>query len=211
MCSWTAKRYNKTCREMYERLKAKGKPERVIKIAIANKLLKQVFAVATSKQKYIENYQPTAAVAASSSTIANGANLIYNAATGTWESDTVEAYFDSDTWQANPWGLEFRLELSDTQFYWRNATSSLMYYFKEYRVIRIADGALDWMQLTDNLPAGHQRYVWRDNSLNLYNSGDQEEMKVRIYGGVGYWQEYHIILSVGIGYNDNHLLIKRLR
>jgi transposase len=58
MCSWTAKRYNKTCREMYERLKAKGKPERVIKVAIANKLLKQVFAVATSKQKYIENYQP---------------------------------------------------------------------------------------------------------------------------------------------------------
>lgn len=42
---------------MYERLKKKGKPERVIKIAIANKLLKQAFAVATSKQKYIENYQ----------------------------------------------------------------------------------------------------------------------------------------------------------
>ena len=57
MCSWTAKRYNKTCKQMYERLEAKGKPERVIKIAIANKLLKQIFAVATSKQKYIENYQ----------------------------------------------------------------------------------------------------------------------------------------------------------
>ena len=46
MCSWTAKRYNKTCKEMYERLHAKGKPERVIKVAIANKLLKQIFAVA---------------------------------------------------------------------------------------------------------------------------------------------------------------------
>jgi len=57
MCSWTAKRYNKTCKEMYQRLQAKGKPERVIKIAIANKLLKQIFAVATTKQKYIENYQ----------------------------------------------------------------------------------------------------------------------------------------------------------
>jgi transposase len=57
MCSWTAKRYNKTCKQMYERLKEKGKPERVIKVAIANKLLKQIFAVATSKQKYIENYQ----------------------------------------------------------------------------------------------------------------------------------------------------------
>lgn len=58
MCSWTAKYYNKTCREMYERLKTKGKAERVIKVAIANKLLKQAFAVATTKQKYIENYQP---------------------------------------------------------------------------------------------------------------------------------------------------------
>lgn len=57
LCSWSAKRCNKTCREMYERLKAKGKPERVIKIAIANKLLKQAFAVATTKQKYLENYQ----------------------------------------------------------------------------------------------------------------------------------------------------------
>lgn len=58
MCSWTAKRCNKTCKEMYERLKKNGKPERVIKIAIANKLLKQAFAVATSKQKYVENYKP---------------------------------------------------------------------------------------------------------------------------------------------------------
>lgn len=58
MCSWTAKKYNKRCKEMYERLKAKGKPERVIKVAIANKLLKQAFAIATSKEKYIENYQP---------------------------------------------------------------------------------------------------------------------------------------------------------
>lgn len=58
MCSWTAKRYNKTCREMYERLHKKGKQERVIKIAIANKLLKQAFAVATTKQKYRENYKP---------------------------------------------------------------------------------------------------------------------------------------------------------
>lgn len=58
MCSWTAKRCNKTCIEMYQRLKEKGKPERVIKVALANKLLKQAFAVTKSKQKYIENYQP---------------------------------------------------------------------------------------------------------------------------------------------------------
>ena len=57
MCTWTAKTCNKGCNEMYERLKAKGKPERVIKIAIANKLLKQAFAVVTKKQPYDKNYQ----------------------------------------------------------------------------------------------------------------------------------------------------------
>ena len=58
MCSWTAKRYNKACVEMYERLKKKGKPERVIKIALANKLLKQAFAIAKNKTTFDENYQP---------------------------------------------------------------------------------------------------------------------------------------------------------
>ncbi|MCS3868738.1 transposase [Chryseobacterium ginsenosidimutans] len=52
LCSWSAKRWNAKCKEMYERLKAKGKPERVIKIAIANKLIKQIFAIGKSKEKY---------------------------------------------------------------------------------------------------------------------------------------------------------------
>ena len=52
LCSWSAKRWNTKCKEMYERLKAKGKPERVIKIAIANKLIKQIFAIGKSKEKY---------------------------------------------------------------------------------------------------------------------------------------------------------------
>lgn len=58
MCTWTAKFCNDGCRSMYDRLKAKGKPERVIKIAIANKLLKQAFAVVTKNQPYEKNYQP---------------------------------------------------------------------------------------------------------------------------------------------------------
>ncbi|TMZ55993.1 IS110 family transposase, partial [Klebsiella pneumoniae] len=58
MCSWTAKRYNKACKVMYDRLRQRGKPERVIKIAIANKLLKTCFAIAKSKGKYQENYIP---------------------------------------------------------------------------------------------------------------------------------------------------------
>src|SRR5690606_16280688 len=56
LCSWSAKHCNIACVEMYNRLKSFGKPERVIKIAIANKLLKQAFAIAKSKIKYQENY-----------------------------------------------------------------------------------------------------------------------------------------------------------
>ena len=59
LCSWTAKDYNKACSQMYERLKLAGKPERVIKIAIANKLLKQAFAIANSRSMYEENYYKT--------------------------------------------------------------------------------------------------------------------------------------------------------
>ena len=55
LCSWSAKHCNKTCKEMYDRLKAKGKPERVIKVAIANKLIKQIFAIGKSSQNYNEN------------------------------------------------------------------------------------------------------------------------------------------------------------
>ncbi len=56
MASWSAKRHNKQAIEMYERLKFKGKPERVIKVAIANKLIKQAFAIVNSGKKYDENY-----------------------------------------------------------------------------------------------------------------------------------------------------------
>lgn len=58
MCSWSAKKCNNGCISMYNRLKEKGKPERVIKIALANKLLKQAFAIVTKKINYAENYMP---------------------------------------------------------------------------------------------------------------------------------------------------------
>jgi transposase len=57
LCSWSAKKYNVYCKELYERLKAKAKPERVIKIAIANKLLRQAFAIAKNLRKFENNYQ----------------------------------------------------------------------------------------------------------------------------------------------------------
>ena len=56
VCSWSAMRYNKACKELYERLVAKGKAKKLALIAVANKLLKQAFAIATQKTKYNENY-----------------------------------------------------------------------------------------------------------------------------------------------------------
>jgi len=56
LCSWSAKRCNPDCVKMYNRLKEKGKPERVIKVALANKLLKQAFSIIKNKTYYTENF-----------------------------------------------------------------------------------------------------------------------------------------------------------
>jgi transposase len=56
VASWSAKRCNKACRELYERLLAKGKAKKLALIAVANKLLKQAFAIAKAQSKYQENY-----------------------------------------------------------------------------------------------------------------------------------------------------------
>lgn len=56
VCSWSAKRCNKACRDLYERLLAKGKARKLALIAVANKLLKQAFAIAKTKSKYQQNY-----------------------------------------------------------------------------------------------------------------------------------------------------------
>lgn len=45
LCSWTAKSCNPQCKALYEKLEKKGKPEKVMKVAIAHKLLRQVFGV----------------------------------------------------------------------------------------------------------------------------------------------------------------------
>jgi hypothetical protein len=42
MCSFTACKYNKACRDIYERIVAKGKSKKLALIAVCNKLLKQV-------------------------------------------------------------------------------------------------------------------------------------------------------------------------
>jgi transposase len=55
LCTWTAQKCNAHCKELKERLEQKGKPARVIKIAMANKLLRIAFAVAKSKTAYDKN------------------------------------------------------------------------------------------------------------------------------------------------------------
>jgi len=58
LCSWSAKRYNEQCKEMADRLKQKCKPNKVINVAIASKLIRQAFAIGKSGQEYQQNYQP---------------------------------------------------------------------------------------------------------------------------------------------------------
>jgi transposase len=55
LCSFSASKYNKACRDLYERLVAKGKSKKLALIAVANKLLKQVFAIAKSGIPFDEN------------------------------------------------------------------------------------------------------------------------------------------------------------
>jgi len=56
MCSWTAKTKNQQCAALYERLSKKGKPEKVIKVAIAHKLIRQIFGVIKSGQPFSNEY-----------------------------------------------------------------------------------------------------------------------------------------------------------
>ncbi len=56
VCAWSAKQWNKACSELYERLVTKGKSKRLALIAVANKLIKQAFAIATNNTTYDANY-----------------------------------------------------------------------------------------------------------------------------------------------------------
>lgn len=59
MCSFNACKYNKACRDLYERIIAKGKSKKLALIAVCNKLLKQAFAIAKSGLVYDDGYRST--------------------------------------------------------------------------------------------------------------------------------------------------------
>lgn len=52
MAATSAIRCNKACKDLYDRLRAKGKPHKVALIAAVNKLIKQAFAIAKSGKPY---------------------------------------------------------------------------------------------------------------------------------------------------------------
>jgi len=56
MLGITAIKHNPQCKKFYERLRQAGKPFKVANIAVANKLLRQIFAVVKYKREYDPNY-----------------------------------------------------------------------------------------------------------------------------------------------------------
>lgn len=58
MAARSAKLYNQSCKELYERLRVKGKAHRQAMIAVVNKLLKQAFAIVETGTLYEKDYQP---------------------------------------------------------------------------------------------------------------------------------------------------------
>lgn len=59
IASWTAIRYNTSCKECYQRLRSKGKPGKVALVAVSNKLVRQAFAVVKSNKEYIDGFVST--------------------------------------------------------------------------------------------------------------------------------------------------------
>lgn len=57
LCSFSAYKHNKGCKELFERITNKGKSKKLALIAVSNKLLKQAFAIAKSGLPYEENYR----------------------------------------------------------------------------------------------------------------------------------------------------------
>jgi transposase len=53
VCAWSAVRFNKSCADLYERLLSKGKAKKLALVAVAHKLLRQAFAVATGNNPYL--------------------------------------------------------------------------------------------------------------------------------------------------------------
>jgi transposase len=56
-CAKSAKRFNTACKEIYQKLRAKGKPHKVAMVAVMHKLIRQFFAVVKNNTFYQDAYQ----------------------------------------------------------------------------------------------------------------------------------------------------------
>lgn len=52
MCTRSAIRYNLACKELYQRLRKRGKPHKLAAVAVMHKLIKQLFACVKTKTKF---------------------------------------------------------------------------------------------------------------------------------------------------------------
>jgi len=62
IASWSATKYNSSCKALFERLREEGKPWKLAQIAVCNKLIRQAFAVIKSGVAYIDGHVPTLSV-----------------------------------------------------------------------------------------------------------------------------------------------------
>lgn len=56
VASWSMSQHNKECHNLYLRMKEKGKPGKLIMIAVANKVIRQCFAVVKHNTDYIDGF-----------------------------------------------------------------------------------------------------------------------------------------------------------
>lgn len=56
-CTWSAIRFNKACKDLYERLKANNKPSMVALMAVANKLIRQAFGVIKNGKPFNNEFE----------------------------------------------------------------------------------------------------------------------------------------------------------
>jgi hypothetical protein len=56
LAALSAIRFNKYCRELYERLVSKGKAKKLVLVAVAHKLLREAYGVLKSRRPFDENF-----------------------------------------------------------------------------------------------------------------------------------------------------------
>ena len=56
VASWSMSQHNRECRNLYLRMKEKGKPGKLIMIAVANKVIRQCFAVVKHDTNYVDGF-----------------------------------------------------------------------------------------------------------------------------------------------------------